>query len=216
MPRKRASSGSGEQSQSKSAKTNNNNNEDPTPKPQPRSKRWTKTCVSANLDADYSGFVAKDRDAAFSFICFCPPGDDDDEEGTPLLSEDESEDNEDAGKPKTPCDNGKTCLCHKPAADHPEHPWTATEAGLRKLSNLHVHASIRLPDLFDLYIYNDFHGYGMVEVVQNLFLDFVEVGDDWKEQWAICEATAYFISHSAFMPMTQYVEFLPIPSESFC
>lgn len=56
-----------------------------------------------------------------------------------------------------------------------------------------------------MYIYNDFAGYGLVEVMQNIVLDFVEAEGNWKEQWAICEGTAHFLMYGdAFMPMTMY------------
>lgn len=199
-PRKRASSGSAQQSkQPKNAKTNNQEKPESSAKA-PSSKRWTKTCVSANLDANYSEYLTKKADTAFSFICFCPPHhlkDDDDDE-----DEDEEEGESDEEDTKYRCDNGETCLCAKPAAEHPEHPWAITNAGVRKLSDIHVHVSIRCPDLFDLYLYNDFAGYGLIEVLQNLVLDFVEAEANWKEQWAVCEAAAHFIIDNAVMPMT--------------
>jgi hypothetical protein len=64
-------------------------------------------------------------------------------------------------------------------------------------------ASLRDPDTFDIYTYNDAAGYGVLETVQNLFRDFDEAstfskGEDWKQSWAICEATAmYFLSGHA-------------------
>ncbi|KAK2761677.1 hypothetical protein FQN54_001505 [Arachnomyces sp. PD_36] len=199
-PRKRASTGSSAQPpKSKNAKTTN---KEASPPPQPRSRRWTAICVSANLDADYAGYIEKDADKAFSFVCFCPPGDDDDDDDDEDEDEESGSSKDAVDKPKVRCDDGKKCLCHKAAADHPEHAWAATEAGLRKVHNTHIHATLREPDLFDLYIYNDFHSYGIVEVIQNLFLDFVEVGDNWKEQWAICEGAALFTMHDAFMPIT--------------
>ncbi|KAJ0334378.1 hypothetical protein COL5a_000435 [Colletotrichum fioriniae] len=38
-------------------------------------------------------------------------------------------------KPKQKCDGGKTCLCTKPAAKHPDVPYVITHAGFRKLMN---------------------------------------------------------------------------------
>lgn len=43
-----------------------------------------------------------------------------------------------------------------------------------------------------MYTYNDHLGYGIMELVQNLLLDFDEAKATWKEQWSICEAAAMF------------------------
>lgn len=114
-PRKRASSGSGAQSsrQPKNAKTNDNSNgEETQPNTEPRSKRWTATCVSANLDADFTECITKDPDSAFSYICFCPPhlrkDDEDEDEGEPLFPEDAESDEDTVEETKYRCDNGDT------------------------------------------------------------------------------------------------------------
>lgn len=73
-----------------------------------------------------------------------------------------------------------------------------TNAGLRKFIVLQIHATLRDPDLFNLYTYNDHAGYGVMEVVQNVLLDFEEAKSNWKEQWAICEAIpTFFLSGAA-------------------
>ena len=183
----------------------NSNDASSQPKPQPRSNRWSKPCVSANLDAHYSWFVTNDYDHAFSYVCFCPPTseveDEDEEWETEGSADDEPEDSVEDANPHPQCDGGKKCLCHKLASDHPEYPWVATRAGVRKLSNQHVHADIRCPDVFDMDVFNDFTGYGLVEVAQNLILDFVEAEGDWKEQWAICEAVGIAIFGDMFIPL---------------
>lgn len=115
-------------------------------------------------------------------MCICPPSwtkdedededendvDDDDDDGD---DEDESDEEEDDGseedednsnasrsgrqKSKTKCDNGKTCLCYKPAHDHPEHDWVITYAGFRKWIAQFSMGPVRCPDVFDMYTYND-------------------------------------------------------------
>ncbi|KAE8364716.1 hypothetical protein BDV27DRAFT_111365 [Aspergillus caelatus] len=199
----------------------NSNGTSSQPQPQPRSNRWSKHCVSANLDAHYSWFVTSDYDHAFSYVCFCPPTseveDEDEEWETEDSADDEPEDSvEDANpNPNPKCDGGKKCLCHKLASDHPEYPWVATRAGVRKFTNQHVHADIRCPDVFDMDVFNDFTGYGLVEVAQNLVLDFVEAEGDWKEQWAVCEAVGIAIFGDMFIPLA-YVDDGDLADDTFC
>lgn len=78
-----------------------------------------------------------------------------------------------------------------------------------------IQGDLRCPDLFDMYIYNDYHGYGIVQVIQNTLLDFDQEKekekDNWKEQWAICEATILFFQSGHAMPFfMQVLSFLSI------
>jgi len=50
----------------------------------------------------------------------------------------------------------------------------------------------RDPDTFGMHTYNDYFGYGCLEMAQNLILDFDEAKGNWKEQWVVCETTALF------------------------
>jgi hypothetical protein len=104
-------------------------------------------------------------------------------------SEEDEEDYNESGKPKkAKCTGGRTCICNKPAAEHPEHPYTVSISGYRNFIDLVAHTNLRSPDAFDMYIFNDYEGYGILEVLQNLVLDFIEAKDNWKEQWAVCES----------------------------
>ncbi|RAQ66975.1 hypothetical protein COH20_003493 [Aspergillus flavus] len=219
MPGKRANSDPATQPrQPKSPKTDKNSS-DASSQPQPRSNRWSKPCVSANLDADYAGFVAKDYDRAFSYVCFCPPNsaveDEDDEWETEDSADEEPEDSVEDTNSKPKCDGGKKCLCNKLPSDHPEYPWVATRAAVRKVSNQHVHADIRCPDVFNMEVFNDFTGYALIEVAQNLVLGFVEAEGDWKEQWAVCEAVGISIMGDMFMPLA-YVDYGDLANDTFC
>jgi len=124
--------------------------------------------------------------------------DDDDED-----DDDEDDDENNDEPPRQRCDGGKKCLCNKLAADHPDHAWTITRAGHELLLTQHIHAQLRCPDNFDMYTFNDHHGYGMLEVIQNLVLDFVEAEGNWHEQWAVCEALVMFMLHDAAEPVYQ-------------
>ncbi|KAF6819123.1 hypothetical protein CSOJ01_01508 [Colletotrichum sojae] len=90
----------------------------------------------------------EDPEFAFTYICKCPwgtkrDGGDEDED------EDDEEDEEDgAEKPK--CDLGKTCLCDKLAADHPEAPYVITRAAYRKLMNQQVNSQLQVGSEFGM------------------------------------------------------------------
>ncbi|KXX80644.1 hypothetical protein MMYC01_203400 [Madurella mycetomatis] len=166
----------------------------------PRSDRWAAVSGSANADADYRQSM-ENPVTAYSFVCLCRApftvGIDDDEEDE---EEDEAEEGKGKGKgkreeKKPPCDGGKTCLCNKPAAEHPGHVWKLSAAGKRKFFTQRIHFELRCPDNFGMYTFNDHAGYGMLEIVQNLILDFEEAAGNHKEQWAVCEALA-FLLHS--------------------
>ncbi|KAI5864088.1 hypothetical protein GGS23DRAFT_562854 [Durotheca rogersii] len=176
MPPKRRSSGSGS-SEQKKAKT-------PEDEP-PRSERWAAVSGSANADADYKT-TWKNPDRWYSFVTICPLDDDDDDE-----SDTDNGDRKDPGRTK--CGEGN-CFCLKPVAENPDHPWIISQAGYRKHSTLSILMSLRNPDNFDMYTFNDHCGYGALEVVQNVLLDYVEAaGRGWREQWAVCEGLALWL-----------------------
>lgn len=68
---------------------------------------------------------------------------------------------------------------------------------------------MRDPDIFGMYICNDFFGYAIMELVENLFVDFDEAAGDWKMQWAICEATVLYFQTDDIMPMVGFVSLAP-------
>ena len=61
----------------------------------------------------------------------------------------------------------KDSVATKPAADHPDHKWISMWQAWKKYCYLKRHALYTNPDMFGMYIYNDFHGYGIQELVQN-------------------------------------------------
>jgi len=177
-----------------------------------KSKRWSAVSGSANLEVAYR-IDTKDKNKAYKFVCMCQvpfstgEGDSDDEDDWD--DEDEEEQDQDSDKPKRArCDGGKTCLCDKAAADHPDHPWKLTYAGKAKFFAQRTHAGLRDPDRFSMYTHNDHANYGVLELVENLINDFEEAGDNWKEQWAVCEALALFLKTDYAMPMTMYASLI--------
>jgi hypothetical protein len=183
----------------------------------PKNKRWSKVSGSGNADYRYRVHM-KDPKVAYSFITICRlPNYHEDE----YEDEDEDEDeNEDDGmdgdddsntsskkQPQQPCDGGVTCICDKPVAEHPEHPFIISRAGNHKYFTQRIHLSLRRPDMFDMYVYNDFEAYGVMEVVENLVADWIEAGKqkNWKEQWVIVEAMAMMWASDSIDPMQMYV-----------
>ena len=178
--------------------------------PIPRNKRWAKVSGSANVEDEFQ-LELQNPVKAFAFVTMCRPpfpnGGDSDDDGSNDDGSDDDDDDDDDGKEKK-CDGGKTCLCEKPAADHPDHVWKLSSAGKRKFFVQYTHFALRCPDNFDMYTFNDHTGYGVLEMVQNLILDFEEASQNVKVQWAICEALAFFLQTWMADPLTGYVRAL--------
>lgn len=171
--------------------------------------------------------MEEDRERAYSYICMCRrlfeshnDRRDDDEDEFDEDEDDEDEDGEGDGdqtdrpevqKSKNRCDHGKTCVCNKPAAEHPDHPYVTTYAAKQKYLTMHIMCDLRLPDLFDMYTFNDHEAYGVLEVVQNLLLDYQEAGENWKEKWVVCETMAQVLHGMMSDPMMMYA-----PPSSTC
>ncbi|KAJ9354207.1 hypothetical protein DTO027B9_4833 [Paecilomyces variotii] len=202
MPPKRKAADAAAGNASKKSKASSTDNTPEKP-PVPRSKRWSKgVSGSANADTEYRKKMMHDPAGAWEFVCRCRPvvGSDDDNEDEDEDDEDEDDD-DDEGDGLPSCDRGKTCLCRKPSKDHPDHPYIYSLGGIQKFNTIATMCSLRDPDLFGMYIYNDFAGYGLLEMVGNLLLDFEEAKDDWKQQWYICEATTLFFHKYNPMPL---------------
>ncbi len=173
----------------------------------------------------------------FVCVCSAPfrgPDDDDDDDeeedewededgdaemgsGDEMGSDDEMDDSDEEDEPsetnkktkkKNPCTGGKTCMCHKPAAEHPDHPYVISTGGEQKFLGACNHAALRDPDNFSMYTWNDHAGQGVMEVAQNLVLDFQDAAGsaDWREQWMVCEAMVYFLLSPNADPMVMYVQ----------
>lgn len=88
----------------------------------------------------------------------------------------------------------------KPATEHPDHSWVIV-AGIQKFITLSIQSQVRDPDAMDMYTYNDHFGYGVLELAQNLLLDFDEAKGDWKQQWSICESVIMFFARDVAEPL---------------
>ncbi|KAF2968453.1 hypothetical protein GQX73_g5074 [Xylaria multiplex] len=191
----------------------------------PRGKRWSAVSGSANAEGDYR-MGWKDEERAYSYITLCSAfytqsdDEDDDEDDDDSDSDDgesrngdesddekeeddegdddeEEEDNDDGAERRGPPCGKKRCLCFKPLASNPEHPWVISWAGFRKFNNQFTHAFLRDPDNFSMYTFNDHAAHGSMQILQNLFLDFEEAAQEkrgeWREQWAICECVVHWL-----------------------
>ncbi|KAJ5605549.1 hypothetical protein N7510_008330 [Penicillium lagena] len=161
-----------------------------------KESRWSKVSCSGNIYEGYKRSTSNAPDAyAWECQCKAPFEELDDNEEEPASDEEDEDEVEDT------CDDGKTCLCGKSAAEHPDHPWVFTFAGRHKFFSSMLQLSLRNPDCFDMYVYNDSYGWGIMEVVENVLVDFKEAEGNWKEQWAMCEATAMLWLRRDLMPM---------------
>ncbi|RYP93357.1 hypothetical protein DL770_000546 [Monosporascus sp. CRB-9-2] len=94
----------------------------------------------------------------------------------------------------------KDSVATKPAADHPDHKWISMWQAWKKYCHLKRHALYTNPDMFGMYIYNDFHGYGIQELVQNTLLAFdkefsKKTRDDARlnEMWSITSSLVHWL-----------------------
>lgn len=117
-------------------------------------------------------------DVAYSFICMDTPYFDTKRQHSSLQSVNDSHTQE---------------LLGKPASEHPQYPWIVSQAGWAKYMAQFTFARLRNPDMFQMYTFNHHIRYGILEMVQNLLLDFAEAKDSWQQQWAVVEATVLWL-----------------------
>jgi hypothetical protein len=83
-----------------------------------------------------------------------------------------------------------------------------TFAAFEKIKDMRTQVDVRDPANFDMHTKEDHAGYGVMQVVQNLIIDFERAGrmeGNWKDQWALCEAMAMFHLSGSAEPLNQYV-----------
>lgn len=107
-------------------------------------------------------FLETPFEGAYEYVCFEPPdwskedGDEDDEDD----SEEEDEDEEE--------EKSKDKMFDKPAKDHPGYKHVFTKATLELLSDNCKEAVQRDPDMFGMYVYNDFVNYAVLDLIEEL------------------------------------------------
>ena len=72
-----------------------------------------------------------------------------------------------AQRPAPICDKGKTCLCFKPAPEHPAHGVYISKKGYGLGDQYRQEIEKRKQENFGRHLFNDFNGYGAVEVLEN-------------------------------------------------
>ncbi|KAK3641412.1 hypothetical protein LTR56_006922 [Elasticomyces elasticus] len=84
----------------------------------------------------------------------------------------------------------------KPASDHPEWKWVMMKDAYSKVDNLRTKASYCDPENYGMYIYNDFHAYGVAEVLDSQLLAFNTAykKKDTNQMWIIASAIAHWRS----------------------
>ncbi|CAI7658626.1 unnamed protein product [Penicillium glandicola] len=158
-------------------------------------KRWAPVSVSRNADSGFR-FQTRDPVKAFTYVCLGRAP------WKTQVAEDESGEDEESVEQKKKDDaEADDATTLEPASEHLGEKWIFTNAGVAKWIATKQGTSVRDPDNFDMYVYNDFFGYAIMELVENLLLDFDEAAGDWKMQWAICEAAGLYFQTDAIMPM---------------
>ena len=133
----------------------------------------TKKAATSSKALSKAKSIAKDEDGKVSrrasgrtWICICRPASE--------IAKEQDLDSDDEDTVDT-CGGGKKCLCFKAADDHPEHKWIVTKKGFELMQEWMDQADKRCPDLFDMYIFNDFYGYEISEVIENMVILFISV-----------------------------------------
>ncbi|KAL5085921.1 hypothetical protein Trisim1_009834 [Trichoderma cf. simile WF8] len=165
-------------------------------------KQWKMREEASKDDSPLEGY---DANALEDFICMNPPAgerdsNDGDEDGGEDEDEDEDKDNEDGeededdddevrgsgnkessadkkGKNKE-ADTEKEALrkrIGKLASQHPEHLWVISLGGFERYRWWSQEICKRNQDDYSMHIYNDFSWYGVIEVLENMFVQFERV-----------------------------------------
>ncbi|KAM0247173.1 hypothetical protein ACHAP5_004252 [Fusarium lateritium] len=148
--------------------------------------------------------VADDEGADdWDFVCYPIPrserarvSDEDDEDEDDEDEEDEDEEDEEGdgnGKSKDgekDKDDDKEKPYDKLASLHPDWPWSFTMRGIDRCDWWQQEALKRNQDEFDMHIYNDFTGYGMHEVMENIFGSVFKPKASYRDFWPEVEGMA--------------------------
>ena len=130
----------------------------PTDQRSSNTRKAASSSKASSTAKDKNGKVSRNPDGK-TWICICRPASE--------IAKEQHLDEDDEDTVDT-CGGGKTCLCFKLADDHPEHKWIVTKKGFELMKEWMDQADKRCPDLFDMHIFNDFHGYGICEVIENM------------------------------------------------
>ncbi|KAK4493831.1 hypothetical protein PRZ48_015016 [Zasmidium cellare] len=134
-------------------------------------------------------FASRAFEGQYEYICFPRPSwgrDDDSEE-------------EDEGKPHK--DDESRSMYKKPASEHPDWKWITMKESHDLLVEWNRLSACCNPSNFNAYIYNDFHGYGIVDLVLEEAIKAFhrEVTPqkrpyNFHQMWAVVAALAHFLN----------------------
>ena len=136
-----------------------------------------------------------------TWLCICRPHDNDSETDD---EDDESTNNPASSAEKTVCDGGSgpLCMCRRPADSHPQYDWVMTKRGFEHALHWMREREKRTQENYEVYVFNDFNGYGIQEVLENMLVKFDEAmavagggqHDVVLGVWAQIEAMGLFLN----------------------
>lgn len=89
--------------------------------------------------------------------------------------------------------------------ERPDHKWVLMRRSWIKLCDASREASYRSPDNFGMYIYNDFEGYGLLEMVENFIVEyskeFKKKTQNFKDMWIPLVAFTHWIKMNQMGPL---------------
>ncbi|KAK5088805.1 hypothetical protein LTR05_003027 [Lithohypha guttulata] len=93
----------------------------------------------------------------------------------------------------------------QPASERPDHKWIIMRKAWLLLCTSSREATFRCPDLFNSYVYNDFEGYGQLELLENYLVsysnEFKKKDRNLKEMWILLVALGHWLSMADLEPM---------------
>ncbi|KAK6063572.1 hypothetical protein SCUP515_12328 [Seiridium cupressi] len=93
----------------------------------------------------------------------------------------------------------------KPESEFPGYKWIGMNETQRLSNEYRIHATYTNPDMFGMYIYNDFYGYGVLECIQNALMgrrQLLAIDNEFKKKssdrsveqmWALSAALIHWI-----------------------
>lgn len=89
--------------------------------------------------------------------------------------------------------------------ERPDHKWIIMRKGWIKLCEASRQGTYRSPDMFNMYVYNDFEGYGQLEMVENAiagYMDEYKKKDrNLKEMWIWIVALGHWMNIAELQPL---------------
>lgn len=167
---------------------------------------------ACNAIRNQKGKISRGADGK-KWVCLCVPPDmgsekeqDPDEDTVDFSDEDEDEDvdedeevtrDADIGPIRPRCDGGIRCICKKPAENYPNYTWIVTQKGFELSLEWLSQVQKRYPENFDMYIFDDFNGHRVCEVMENILLAFAKeekkIRKDPMAMWSVLESMAIFL-----------------------